>query len=339
MSYVPFYTVWKDWPDVSTPVTAAAMQHIEDGIASAAGGSGTVTDVTSSDTSITVTNGTTTPALQIATLDVIATNKPPAASWSNNSKKITSLASGAAAGEAAVWDQTPPGIVTTKGDLIVGTGAHVASRVGVGSDGNVLTADSTQSAGVKWAAPSGGTSIGNRSLVYRYTVTGSTKASIDTGVDTADAGSNDWTNGDLLEVFMTMQTAQAAAGSSVNVTVNNDTGSNYDRLFIEASNTSVSAGATPSGGTSWSMSAHGASGTSGYPSPITLWMPDYAGTVFNKTCTALMANPDATAANTTLDLRSFGWRSTSAITRLKVAGSGGNLAIGSQLLIYKTLAS
>lgn len=43
---------------------------------------------------------------------------------------------------------------TTKGDLIV----HGASttRLGVGSDGQVLTADSTQSAGVKWAAASGG---------------------------------------------------------------------------------------------------------------------------------------------------------------------------------------
>ena len=38
MSYLRFYPQWYDWPDVSTPITAAAMQHIEDGLASAAGG-------------------------------------------------------------------------------------------------------------------------------------------------------------------------------------------------------------------------------------------------------------------------------------------------------------
>lgn len=45
-------------------------------------------------------------------------------------------------------------IGTTKGDLLAATGAAVFSRIGVGSNGQVLTADSTQSAGVKWASPS-----------------------------------------------------------------------------------------------------------------------------------------------------------------------------------------
>src|SRR5262245_2995315 len=46
----------------------------------------------------------------------------------------------------------------------------------------------------------GGTTLGGSSLIYRLTVAGADKASIDTGVDAPDAGSNDWTNGDLLEV-------------------------------------------------------------------------------------------------------------------------------------------
>lgn len=65
------------------------------------GGSGTVTSVASADTSIAVTNPTTTPSLQLAALDVIATNEPPATSWSNNSKKITSVADPAAAQDVA----------------------------------------------------------------------------------------------------------------------------------------------------------------------------------------------------------------------------------------------
>jgi hypothetical protein len=44
----------------------------------------------------------------------------------------------------------------TKGDLAVATGADAASKLVVGSNGQVLTADSTQTTGIKWAAASGG---------------------------------------------------------------------------------------------------------------------------------------------------------------------------------------
>jgi len=44
--------------------------------------------------------------------------------------------------------------ITTKGDLIVGTGSNTFARQGVGADGTILTADSVEADGVKWAAPS-----------------------------------------------------------------------------------------------------------------------------------------------------------------------------------------
>lgn len=44
-------------------------------------------------------------------------------------------------------------IVDAKGDLIAATGADAVSRVALGSNGQVLTADSTQSAGIKWDTP------------------------------------------------------------------------------------------------------------------------------------------------------------------------------------------
>lgn len=43
-----------------------------------------------------------------------------------------------------------------KGDLVVGTGADTAAKLTVGSNGQVLTADSTQTTGTKWATPTGG---------------------------------------------------------------------------------------------------------------------------------------------------------------------------------------
>ena len=52
---------------------------------------------------------------------------------------------------------TTPGVVQkdiddVKGDIIVATGSDAVTRVAAGTNDHVLTADSSQSAGVKWAA-------------------------------------------------------------------------------------------------------------------------------------------------------------------------------------------
>jgi hypothetical protein len=44
-------------------------------------------------------------------------------------------------------------LIDAKGDLLVGSAPDVAGRLGVGADGQVLTADAAQTLGARWASP------------------------------------------------------------------------------------------------------------------------------------------------------------------------------------------
>jgi hypothetical protein len=71
------------------------------------------------------------------------------------SAQRTTLGLGTMAVEAAA-DYIAKSLTTTKGDLIVATGASTPARLAVGTDTHILIADSSQASGVRWGAPSAG---------------------------------------------------------------------------------------------------------------------------------------------------------------------------------------
>jgi hypothetical protein len=75
-------------------------------------------------------------------------------------------------------------IVDAKGDLIAATAADTPARLAVGTNGHVLTADSTTATGLKWAAASGGGKVLQVVQAQNGTVTtiGNTTSYSDTGL-------------------------------------------------------------------------------------------------------------------------------------------------------------
>jgi hypothetical protein len=77
----------------------------------------------------------------------------------------TGISGGGTSGDVTITNSMATAI-DAKGDLIAGTGADAFSRLGVGTNNQVLTADSTTATGLKWATPAAGSTFVGCSL-YR----------------------------------------------------------------------------------------------------------------------------------------------------------------------------
>ena len=67
----------------------------------------------------------------------------------------TGISGGGTSGDITITNSMATAI-DAKGDLVVGTGADTFSRLAVGTNTYILTADSAEATGLKWAAPAGG---------------------------------------------------------------------------------------------------------------------------------------------------------------------------------------
>ena len=171
----------------------------------------------------------------------------------------TGISGGGTSGAVTITNSMADAI-TTKGDLIVGTGADTFARLGAGTNDYVLTAASGETTGLKWAAiPSAGA---NWSLVNAggTTLTGASTITI-SGISNAD------------KIMVLVNNASSANASSfISVQLNGLSTSIYYRYgggFIFASTYSPancannSAGQTNSGIVLGRLSTNAASSLSG----------------------------------------------------------------------------
>ena len=94
----------------------------------------------------------------------------------------TGISGGGTSGTVTVTNSMATAI-DAKGDLVVGTGADAFSRLAVGTNTYLLTADSAEATGLKWAAPAGGGG-GKVLQVVQGTTSTSTSISTTTYTDT-----------------------------------------------------------------------------------------------------------------------------------------------------------
>jgi len=95
-----------------------------------------------------------------------------------------SIASGT--GPIPVITNTATTTIDAEGDLLVGDAADALQRLAIGSNGNVLTVDTSVDGKIKWAAPAGGGKV-LQVLQQSYTTntTSSSSTLVDTGITLA----------------------------------------------------------------------------------------------------------------------------------------------------------
>jgi hypothetical protein len=141
-----------------------------------------------------------------------------------------------------------------------------------------------------------------------------------------------------LRVTAVIRGTNVSTSITIAITLNNDTGANYDRQNFQGSNASASASVSTGQTALVSLSQPAASATSNFAGAIDLMVYDYKGTTFQKICEATNLYRDQSAgAGMAIQKLMAAWRSTSAVNRIDLTCSAGNYAAGTVISLYGIL--
>ncbi len=213
-----------------------------------------------------------------------------------------------------IWD--------TKGDIAAATGADAASKLAVGSNGQVLTADSTQTTGMKWA-PAG---AGNFTLISDQTL----------GSDTASISFASISGYKHLKLVVSVRTDRASAEDLLLMQFNSDTtAAHYYTQRELCAGTTVTASEFLGNNAGYIAVASGASATASGFSTAEILITDYlSGNLKLAQCTGFAVDGLTTGL---LNSFRFGmlWNSTATITGIVLKpGIGTNLKQNSRATLY-----
>lgn len=127
----------------------------------------------------------------------------------------------------------------------------------------------------------------------------------------------------------------AAATDALRVQFNGDTAANYDYEWMRANATTVTAGEGVGQTSAYAGDIAAASASSNLPGTVTILIPGYLVTSFNKVWTSQgFLTAGYGTGNFYSKSAGGAWRSGAAITRVDVFAGGGNLDIGSVATLY-----
>jgi hypothetical protein len=224
------------------------------------------------------------------------------------------------------WYAQPSGFsspLTTKGDIYTHT-ASVDARLAVGVDGSVLTADSTQATGIKWASAGGSGGL----VLIGSSIAGSSVSSL-----TVSSIPNTYSH---LRIVVNGRGTNASATVDVHLNFNGDNSAVYDYQILEAFQATAIAAQSLGQTTAAIGFMTGSSATANRPGMVETIITNYTNTTFDKIGTGVSGADTGSAGSTGTQHITICWRpaTPAAITSVVITPSAGNFATGSGLWVY-----